>query len=70
MKYLIWILLVFGLLANGFSYWGLETPGGQAQFDEMAGIIPLVVGMLGKLAIVVAIVITGVVFWRARRNGP
>ena len=35
------ILIVAGLLAAVFGYWGVYTESGRREFDEMAGIIPM-----------------------------
>lgn len=35
------LVVALGLLCGGFSYWGLNSAAGRAQFDEMAGILPL-----------------------------
>ena len=54
------ILLVAGLSAIAFGYWGLNTVQGRARFDEMAGMIPFFAGIAGWMAIFLALVLTAV----------
>ena len=52
--------LLIALVATAclcFSWWGLHTEAGRAQFDEMAGMIPFFAGVAGGTMYVLAIVI-------------
>ena len=60
MKTVSVILLVAGLSAIAFGYWGLNTVQGRARFDEMAGMIPFFAGIAGWMAIFLALVLTAV----------
>jgi hypothetical protein len=54
------LLFVLTLACELFAYWGLNTVSGRAAFDEMAGMIPLAVGIVGlPLAI-----LSGWIWWR------
>jgi hypothetical protein len=48
-------LLVIGVLAFAFGWWGYYTVSGRRQFDEMAGIIPLAALALGGLLFVIGL---------------
>jgi hypothetical protein len=54
-------LLILGVLAVAFGWWGVYTAAGRRQFDEMAGIIPLAALALGGLLIVIGLAL---LFWR------
>jgi hypothetical protein len=56
-RYVPLLLLVAAIPCWGFAHWGLETTAGRAAFDEMAGIIPMVVGILGIVFALCAAVI-------------
>jgi len=59
------IALVFFALALGcevFAYWGLSTVSGRRAFDEMAGMIPLAVGVAGVLFAIGSLI----AWWRYR----
>ena len=60
MKTVSVILLVAGLSAIAFGYWGLNTVQGRARFDEMAGMIPFFAGIAGWMAIFLALVLPAV----------
>lgn len=47
MRQLPIVIFMAALACLAFSYWGLETPGGRGAYDEMAGMIPFGVGVLG-----------------------
>jgi tetrahydromethanopterin S-methyltransferase subunit B len=64
----IGVLLLVGVSAIGFGYWGLNTVQGRANFDEMAGIIPLFSGVFGGLAIALAVLLIVYRLWRIRRG--
>jgi hypothetical protein len=51
MRYLPQLLCFIGVLALVFAHWGINTVSGRRVFDEMAGMIPMAVGLLGLLAI-------------------
>jgi len=42
-------LIGLALACAAFGYWGLGTAGGGAAFDEMDGLIPFFVAVLGAL---------------------
>jgi len=48
-------LLVVAIACFAFAYWGLETPAGRRAYDEMAGMIPLAVGLAGAVFSVAAV---------------
>jgi hypothetical protein len=52
---LVPLLLVAGAGCFAFAYWGLKTPAGRRAFDEMAGIIPMVAGLVGAVFCVAAL---------------
>lgn len=64
MRYLPQILCVLGILALLFSYWGINTAAGRRQFDEMAGMIPFGVGILGAVLLLAGLIWL-VVRWRS-----
>ncbi len=51
MRYIPQLLCASGFLALVFAYWGIYTVAGRRQFDEMAGMIPFGIGVLGAFAI-------------------
>jgi hypothetical protein len=61
MRYIPPLLCVIGILAVIYGYWGLNTVAGRRRFDEMAGIIPFGIGVLGALAI-----LAGLIWWIIR----
>jgi hypothetical protein len=56
MRYVPHLLCVVGFLAVAFGYWGINTVAGRRRFDEMAGMIPLAIGVGGAFAVVVGLV--------------
>lgn len=61
------VAIVLALLAVGgmvFGWWGLETVSGRRQFDEMAGIIPLLVGV-GSMILLMA---AGILYFLSGRG--
>ena len=56
--------LLLAFLLALFAYWGINTPGGQHAFDEMAGMIPFGAGLLSGALVLVAV---GVELWSRRR---
>ncbi|RVU36062.1 hypothetical protein EOI86_12575 [Hwanghaeella grinnelliae] len=68
MKTLIVLLLIAGLLAIAFGYWGLNTVQGRARFDEMAGMIPLFAGIAGGVATLLALILAAFRLWSARNH--
>jgi len=58
------VLLAIALPCMGFGWWGLNTVAGNHMFDEMAGIVPFAVGVLGGLLVIAA----GVTGWWLRRR--
>ena len=61
MRYFPFFLLAAALACFAFAYWGLETAGGRQAYDEMAGIIPMGVGLAGVIFSVAA---AAVWLWR------
>ena len=59
------ILTILGLAMICFSWWGLETPAGNRQFDEMAGMIPEFSGVVGALFLVAS---AGIWLYRATKK--
>lgn len=68
MKTLIVLLLIAGLMAVAFGYWGLNTIQGRARFDEMAGIIPFLGRIAGWMAILLAAALTAFRLWSTRNR--
>jgi len=64
MRLLTALLLIASVLCVAFAYWGLKTTAGRAAFDEMAGMIPLGVGVLGIVFALGALVL----WWLSRGN--
>ena len=54
-------LLILGVIAVAFGWWGTYTATGRRQFDEMAGILPLAALGLGGLMTVIGLAL---LFWR------
>lgn len=69
MKTMSIVLLLAGLSAIAFGYWGLNTVQGRARFDEMAGMIPFFAGIAGWIAVFLAVILKAVRLWRARGGG-
>ncbi|MCY0146941.1 hypothetical protein OEG84_04215 [Hoeflea sp. G2-23] len=63
MKLFAIVLLLLSLAGMLFGWWGLETVSGRHQFDEMAGIIPLVAGT----ASIILLPVAGVLYYFASR---
>lgn len=64
MKLIFLGLTASGLLCLGFAAWGLYTSMGRTHFDEMAGIIPYVSGLVGWVLIGSAGVLGAYVFFK------
>lgn len=47
------VILVVAAGLGAFAWWGMFTASGKHQFDEMAGMIPLGVGVLAIVSIVI-----------------
>jgi len=58
------VLTVIGVAALAFGAWGRFSKPGQARFDEMAGMIPLVSFYLGAFLLLVSVVLWGLAFAR------
>ena len=56
MRYAPYLLCLIGFVAVAFGYWGVSTVSGRRIFDEMAGMIPLGVGLIGALAVISGLV--------------
>lgn len=54
MKLFAVLLALVSVAGMIFGWWGMETVAGRRQFDEMAGIIPLVTGAVSILLFLVA----------------
>ncbi|WP_422370135.1 hypothetical protein [Hoeflea sp.] len=63
MKLVAIILALLALAGMLFGWWGLETVSGRRQFDEMAGMIPLFVGV----GSIVLLLIAGLLYFLAVR---
>jgi hypothetical protein len=57
-------ILAAGLL--GFGWWGSATAAGMRMFDEMAGILPFVAGLLGAFLLVVSSMLSAWLWWHDR----
>ncbi len=65
MRYLPLLFLIAALACFAFAYWGIETPSGRQSFDEMAGIIPMGIGLVGAVLMGAAVAIWGWRWFRA-----
>ena len=65
MRQLPLILLAAAVACLGFAYWGLATPAGRRAYDEMAGMIPMGVGLAGAVFGIAAVAIWIWRWWRA-----
>lgn len=65
MKLILLGLTLSGLLCLGFSAWGLYTPAGRIRFDEMAGIIPYMSGLVGWVFIGAGVVLGAYMVFKA-----
>ena len=64
MRYIPLLLCAAGFLAIVFGYWGVATVDGRRRFDEMAGMSPLAVGVLGA-AFLIAGAVWLLIRWRS-----
>jgi len=55
-------LLVIGTAGLLFALWGIKSTTGRRMFDEMAGMIPFYIGVLGAVLVAVALVWLGIRF--------
>lgn len=55
MKLFAVLLALLSLAGMVFGWWGTETAAGRRQFDEMAGIIPLVTGVASLVLLLFAV---------------
>lgn len=65
MRHLPALLFAIALACLAFGWWGLNTTAGNHRFDEMAGIVPFAVGVLGWVLVLAAVVV--LVLRRKRR---
>ena len=61
------MLVLTGAALLVFGWWGVETPAGRQRYDEMDGIIPFAVGVLGAI-LLAAGAVTALVAMRKRRG--
>ena len=59
------VLVMTGLVAVAFGYWGVHTEAGRRRFDEMAGMLPLFSLVAGITCIIVALAIFGYLKWKS-----
>jgi len=57
MKLFAIVLAWLSLAGMIFGWWGVETVAGRRQFDEMAGIIPFVTGIVSLILLLIAAVL-------------
>lgn len=68
MRILPVLLLTLAFACFAFAYWGLEMPGGRRTFDEMAGIVPLAIGLVGAVLLVAAAALWLWTWFRTRKD--
>ena len=56
--------MFFGFLSLAFGFWGLNTPAGQARFDEMDGMYPFFAGVAGGVLFAIGVVLVIIVVVR------
>jgi len=56
---------MFGVALAVFCYWGMFTEAGRHSYDEMAGIIPLLAGVLAAVSGLTSAILF-VILWRRR----
>jgi len=54
---MIFLLIVFGVAAMAFGAWGVDTKAGQKRFVEMDGIYPWLIGIVGCIFVIAAVVL-------------
>lgn len=59
------LLVALAALCEAFAWWGLNTVAGRAEFDEMAGMVPLAAAPLGGVLACGALLL----WWRRRKRG-
>lgn len=57
MKLFAIVLALLAVSGMVFGWWGLETASGRRHFDEMAGMIPLFVGVGSLVVLLVAAIL-------------
>lgn len=62
------VLLVLGLIALGFGYWGAVTPSGHRVFHEWEVVLPIFVGCVGTFLLLVAGILWLVDYMRRSRQ--
>lgn len=50
------VLVVLGLAGLCFAWWGLNTSAGRQRFDEMAGMIPWGLGVVGGILVILGVI--------------
>jgi hypothetical protein len=63
------VLLVLGLIALGFGYWGAATRSGHRVFHEWNVVLPMFVGFVGLVLLLVAGILWIVDYFRRSRPG-
>lgn len=67
MRTFLTFLLFTGLALVGFGWWGLFTKSGQAEYPEMAGLIPFYSAGAGVGCILLGGIVHAFRYWRRRR---
>jgi len=62
------ILALSGALLVAYGWWGVNTVAGRRRYDEMAGMIPFGLGVLGVLLLAAGAVVALIAVLRARRG--
>lgn len=68
MKIAILVLTLAGLAGLAFGYWGIYTPEGNRQFDEMDGLYPYFAALGGGLSLFIALILLIVAAKRPRKQ--
>jgi len=62
------LLALSGALLMAYGWWGVNTVAGRRRYDEMAGMIPFGLGVLGALLLVAGVVVALIAFLEVRRE--
>jgi len=67
MKVTAIIIFVLGILSVAYGYWGVFSAAGSRTYDEMDGLIPFAVLIIG-IVLLIAFIILNIVIRRRRKS--
>ena len=67
MKVTAIIIFVPGILSVAYGYWGVFSAAGSRMYDEMDGLIPFAVLIIG-IVLLIAFIILNIVIRRRRKS--